>query len=178
MNRAACFCMLLASLLPCDGSSFESTSPEKIDGFKVLETFEDFVSIMDSNNDSILECLKAHRSEIDPDTKTATFVWTLQPAGGAPVGTVHFYAKVEDDGEVTYTVEDDPTVKTAQLYYTDYETCLVEGVEYQGDQCILWTQRALKDSVPQDCIDHFVDICGVTVPKNSRDLCYDGEGDF
>lgn len=59
---------------------------------------------MDSNNGSILECLKAHRSEIDPEAKTATFVWTLQPAGGEPVATVNFYAKVEDDGEVTYTV--------------------------------------------------------------------------
>ncbi|XP_077485153.1 uncharacterized protein LOC144095246 [Amblyomma americanum] len=45
-------------------------------------------------------------------------------------------------------------------------------------KCILWTRREVKDSVPQVCIDHFVDTCGVAVPEHSRDLCIDGEGDY
>ncbi|KAL1486402.1 hypothetical protein MTO96_046981 [Rhipicephalus appendiculatus] len=38
--------------------------------------------------------------------------------------------------------------------------------------------RELKDAVPQNCIDYFVDLCDAPVPEHSRDLCVDGEGDY
>ncbi|KAK8770465.1 hypothetical protein V5799_013070 [Amblyomma americanum] len=66
----------------------------------------------------------------------------------------------------------------AVIYYTNYENCVVGDVDYHGHQCSLWVKREVKDAVPQDCIDHFVDTCGVIVPPHSRDLCSDGEGDY
>ncbi|KAH6927922.1 hypothetical protein HPB50_009965 [Hyalomma asiaticum] len=47
-----------------------------------------------------------------------------------------------------------------------------------ADECGLWVRREVKDSVPQPCIDQFVDTCGADVPAHSRDLCRDGEGDY
>ncbi|KAL1468124.1 hypothetical protein MTO96_041677, partial [Rhipicephalus appendiculatus] len=72
-----------------------------------------------------------------------------------------------------------PSVKEAVLYYAD-EKCAVADSEFNGPghQCILWVQRSFKDAVPQVCIDHFVDTCGVVVAPHRRDLCEDGEGDY
>ncbi|XP_077486149.1 uncharacterized protein LOC144097278 [Amblyomma americanum] len=72
----------------------------------------------------------------------------------------------------------DPTEMEAVIYYTNYENCVVGDVDYHGHQCSLWVKREVKDAVPQDCIDHFVDTCGVIVPPHSRDLCSDDEGDY
>ncbi|KAL1471983.1 hypothetical protein MTO96_039612 [Rhipicephalus appendiculatus] len=71
----------------------------------------------------------------------------------------------------------DPARKEAILYYTD-ENCSVMDIEYDGHRCILWLKPYLKDTVPQVCIDHFVDTCGVVIFPNRRDLCDDGEGDY
>ncbi|XP_077486590.1 uncharacterized protein LOC144097851 [Amblyomma americanum] len=92
---------------------------------------------------------------------------------------VPFYVKVGDEpGTLTFTVANDPTLREGRYYYTDYENCVVLDMEYHGHQCVLWAKRSVKDNVPQNCIDHFVDTCGVDVPPNSRDLCIDGEGDY
>ncbi|KAL1484803.1 hypothetical protein MTO96_032395 [Rhipicephalus appendiculatus] len=59
------------------------------------------------------------------------------------------------------------------IYYSDYVNCVVADLELQGDghQCTLWTRPRFKNNVPQNCIDQFVDVCGVVVPEHSRDLC-------
>ncbi|KAL1468126.1 hypothetical protein MTO96_041675 [Rhipicephalus appendiculatus] len=63
------------------------------------------------------------------------------------------------------------------LYYFD-NNCTVMNVELDGHQCILWVKPYLKDTVPQVCIDSFVDTCGVVIAPQRRDLCDDGEGDY
>ncbi|KAL1483383.1 hypothetical protein MTO96_033237 [Rhipicephalus appendiculatus] len=68
-------------------------------------------------------------------------------------------------------------MREAMIYYVD-ENCGVLDVEYRGQQCMLWVRRYLKDTVPQACIDSFVDTCGVFVAPGRRDLCVDGEGDY
>ncbi|XP_049527877.1 uncharacterized protein LOC125947359 [Dermacentor silvarum] len=152
---------------------------DAIDAFKIIENFQFTVAITDSDNDTIFECVAGNRTEIDPEAKTATFVWLFQETENSPREDIPFYVKVADEPEtITFTVDDDPTIREGRYYYTDYETCVVLDMEYHGHQCILWTKLKVKDAVPQHCIDHFVDACGVIVPQHSRDLCPDGEGDY
>ncbi|KAL1481767.1 hypothetical protein MTO96_034226, partial [Rhipicephalus appendiculatus] len=80
-------------------------------------------------------------------------------------------------GTIHMIFGDDPSEKEGQLYYAD-DRCAVVDMEYNGDDCVLWIQRRLKDTVPQVCIDEFVDTCGVVVAPHRRDLCDDGEGDY
>ncbi|KAL1474565.1 hypothetical protein MTO96_037874 [Rhipicephalus appendiculatus] len=79
---------------------------------------------------------------------------------------------------MTFTVGEDSTPLEGIIYYTDEKSCAVADLEYDGHVCLLWARREVKDSVPQECIDHFEDVCGVTVNQHSRDLCVDGEGDY
>ncbi|XP_054922921.1 uncharacterized protein [Dermacentor andersoni] len=149
------------------------------DSFQVFENFPYTVAISDSDNDTVFECVAANRTEIDPEAHTATFVWLFQGNENSPKQNIPFYVKAEEEpGTFSFSVGRDPTVREGRYYYTDYKTCVVLDMEYHGHQCILWTQKEVKDAVPQDCIDQFVDTCGVIVPEHSRDLCPDGEGDY
>ncbi|XP_049527774.1 uncharacterized protein LOC125947337 [Dermacentor silvarum] len=146
------------------------------DSFAVMEKFQDVVAISDSDNDTVFECLAAHRTDVDVEAKTATYMFDFFSSG------LHIPFRIsqgETLGTVTFTIGMDPTPLEGIVYFTDFENCVVVSAEYYTiDQCILWTRRELKDNVPQDCIDHFVDTCGVIVPQHSRDLCPDGEGDY
>ncbi|XP_077489020.1 uncharacterized protein LOC144099523 [Amblyomma americanum] len=145
------------------------------DTVKAFSSFEYTVAISNSDNDTSLECLYATRTDVDLDAKTATYAWFF-PRNGTPV---HFHDRSGDQpGTMIFTVEDDPAEHEGVIYYTDYVNCVIADMEYHGHQCTLWAQRAVKDNVPQECIDQFVDTCGVTVPQHSRDLCVDGEGDY
>ncbi|KAH7943597.1 hypothetical protein HPB52_009406 [Rhipicephalus sanguineus] len=102
---------------------------------------------MDSDNDTIFECLISNRTDIDYETKKATFVWTV---GGT----------------------NDPDVKQGVFYYFGQD-CIVMDLEYHGYLCILWTALYLMHNVPPVCIDQFVDTCGVIADPHRRDLCPD-----
>ncbi|XP_077490647.1 uncharacterized protein LOC144101388 [Amblyomma americanum] len=148
------------------------------DSFKVISDFPYSVAISDSDNDTMFECLAANRTDIDYEAQTATFVWTLQETDHSPKQEVPFYVRPgETPGTMDMVVGDDPT-HVEGIFYFENEDCVVMDLEYKGHQCILWTRLELKDSVPQACIDHFVDTCGVVPPPHSRDLCPDGEGDY
>ncbi|XP_077541029.1 uncharacterized protein LOC144153254 [Haemaphysalis longicornis] len=145
----------------------------------VFEIFEDTAAISDSNGDNILECLLGKRTTIDPDARTATFTWTINPQDGTLSEKAYFWVKAEGEpGHFTVFSNDDPTPRDAVYLYSDYENCLILVMGYNGERCLLGVQRELKDSVPQHCIDRFLTDCGADVPPHSRDLCYDGEGDY
>ncbi|KAL3174745.1 hypothetical protein MRX96_001033 [Rhipicephalus microplus] len=166
------------------------------DSFKVMESFVYAVAILDSDHDDILECWSAKRTEIDRGAHTATYVLAFPTTGEE----ISFHVKAEENSpEFSYTLDNDSTPKGGMFYFTDYKDCVIEDLEFNGHrsiaaatagwsrtevnsvfraECVLWTRRALKDSVPQPCIDQFVDTCGAVVPKHSRDLCNDGEGDY
>ncbi|KAL3191478.1 hypothetical protein MRX96_059851 [Rhipicephalus microplus] len=147
--------------------------------FQVLKQFKDVMAISDSDNDTIFDCLVSHRTNIKYETQTATYVWNIKGGNSSSKPGVVFQQL--KPGRATGTLDvimgDDPNVKEAILYYTD-DKCCVADIEYNGHQCILWVQRSLKDTVPQVCIDQFVDTCGVVVDPHGRDLCIDGEGDY
>lgn len=149
------------------------------DVVKVFEAFEKAAAISDSNNDSILECLQAERTAFDSDALTAVYTWTLKPQDGMSSEHPYFTGIANDEsGYLTVFTNDDPTPREGAIVYSDYENCFILKIYYYGNRCLLGVQPELKDSVPQHCIDHFVISCGAVVPLYSRDLCYDGEGDY
>ncbi|KAH6943044.1 hypothetical protein HPB50_014225 [Hyalomma asiaticum] len=119
-----------------------------LDTFEAFASFPYSVAISDSDNDTMFE----------------QYIPFHGKAGSTP-------------GTMEVTVGDDPTVRDGVFYYYSKD-CVVMDLEYHGHQCLLWTRWIYKDNVPQHCIDHFVDTCGVVPPAHSRDLCPDGEGDY
>ncbi|XP_077539980.1 uncharacterized protein LOC144152557 [Haemaphysalis longicornis] len=160
-----------------------STEPAKQsrdvpDSFKVMEIFKSIVSITSRKHGTPFECLRAYQTSINPDTRRSEYVWMLQAPGDPTAQEVHFHELAGDGGKVFLTVEDDPEIITGTILYTDNEYCFIEDVDFEGYDCILWSQTEVKDSAPQHCIDKFVELCGVEVSAHSRDLCPDGEGDY
>ncbi|XP_077539413.1 uncharacterized protein LOC144152078 [Haemaphysalis longicornis] len=152
---------------------------QDVDAFKAVEGFPSSVAISDWDNDTVFECLKAFRTEMNSEARTATMVWELPPTEDSPGQLLPLHLSVGDEPDVlSFTVDEDTTPMEARIYYTDYSQCVVMDIEYPNHRCLMWTTRELKDNVPQECIDHFVDTCGVVPPAHSRDLCPDGEGDY
>ncbi|KAL1462025.1 hypothetical protein MTO96_043265 [Rhipicephalus appendiculatus] len=128
---------------------------------------------MDSDNDTIFECLVANRTEIDYETKNATFMWTIGGTRDAPKQEVPFRVSPGPaPGTMDMLIGDDPDVKEGIFYYFGQD-CIVMDLEYHGHQCLLWTALDLMHSVPPECIDQFVDTCGVVADPHRRDLCPD-----
>ncbi|XP_077539586.1 uncharacterized protein LOC144152226 [Haemaphysalis longicornis] len=149
------------------------------DAFKIFQIFSDVAAIYDVNNDTGLDCLIAKRTDIDLDARTAVYTWMLKSEDGKHREEIPFFVQgAADPGYLTFYTVDDPTPKEGVYLYSDYKNCVTLKMEYHGNQCLLWVQQELKDSVPQNCIDHFVADCGAIVPLYSRDLCFDGEGDY
>ncbi|KAH7943598.1 hypothetical protein HPB52_009407 [Rhipicephalus sanguineus] len=128
---------------------------------------------MDSDNDTIFECLISNRTDIDYETKKATFVWTVGGTNGVPKQEVPFFVSPgSTPGTMDMLIGDDPDVKEGVFYYFGQD-CIVMDLEYHGHQCILWTALYLMHNVPPVCIDQFVDTCGVIADPHRRDLCPD-----
>lgn len=160
-----------------EGSGLKETNLP--DAFKLFEAYFSAAAIFDDNNDNILDCVVIERIALDPDARTAIYNWTLKSQDDEPGNNVLFYAHAEaTPGVITYYTSEDPTIKESLYLYADYDNCVIYKFEFHGNQCSLWVQIELKDSVPQYCIDQFVADCGAVVPLYSRDLCFDGEGDY
>ncbi|KAL1486469.1 hypothetical protein MTO96_031371, partial [Rhipicephalus appendiculatus] len=145
----------------------------------VFQSFPYVLSLSDSDNDTIFECMEANRTEFDPVAKTATFVWIFRPPGSSNKIYVPLPQRVGNEpGTIEFRIPGDPTVREGRLYYTDYDTCAVLDMEILGHQCALWVRRDTVQSLPQECIDQFEDTCGVIVPQQRRQLCADPEIGF
>ncbi|KAL1474521.1 hypothetical protein MTO96_037911 [Rhipicephalus appendiculatus] len=53
------------------------------DSFQVLTQFKDVAAISDSDNDTVFDCLVSHRTNIDYEARTATYVWTITGGDGS-----------------------------------------------------------------------------------------------
>ncbi|XP_077540068.1 uncharacterized protein LOC144152611 [Haemaphysalis longicornis] len=176
-------CYFLAILTAVVGqalvASAEHTeeSHEAPDSFKIFEQFPQGIAILDSNNDTIFECLAVKRMFLDRKTKTAEYVWLFKGHHGEPKQTVAFYAEEGPTPDKFFFMESSEASpkKDGQFYYTDYKTCAVMYMDYHGGQCILWSVPHKRDSLPQECMDQFAKSCGVGVPTYSKDLCDDEE---
>ncbi|KAL1478730.1 hypothetical protein MTO96_034881 [Rhipicephalus appendiculatus] len=56
---------------------------DDVDAFKVASQFKDVVSISDSDNDTIFDCVVANRTDIDYEAQTLTYVWTFPGVNGS-----------------------------------------------------------------------------------------------
>ncbi|KAL1444305.1 hypothetical protein MTO96_045590 [Rhipicephalus appendiculatus] len=54
------------------------------DVFEVFSSFPYSVAISDSDNDTMFECVVANRTQIDPESRTATFVWHFRETDHSP----------------------------------------------------------------------------------------------
>ncbi|KAH7943599.1 uncharacterized protein LOC119400675 [Rhipicephalus sanguineus] len=128
---------------------------------------------MDSDNDTIFECLISNRTAIDYKTKMAMFVWTIGAPGNASKQEVPFVVSPgTTPGTMDMIIGNDPEIKQGIFYYFG-QHCIVMDLEYNGHLCILWTALQLMHNVPPECIDQFVDTCGVIADPHRNDLCPD-----
>ncbi|KAL1473489.1 hypothetical protein MTO96_022064 [Rhipicephalus appendiculatus] len=152
-------------------------SNDIIDSFEVFEKFPFAIAISDVNNDTTYECLTAKRAWFDKDAKKGEYIWQLRGHKGKPKKTVSFYV-AEGNSPDTFTYmdgSDDATPELGKFYYSDYKSCGVLEMSYNGPQCILWVAEECKDSPPQECVDQFQKHCGEGVSLYNKDICLDSE---
>lgn len=144
-----------------------------LDSFKVISSWESAVSVADSDDDSMFDCLKATRTKIDYDAQTAKFMWTFYESANSPRKEVTFLVRPGPrPGTMEMTSGNDPKVSEGIFYFMNDE-CLVMDLEYHGHQCLLWTRKESKDKVPKECFERFVDVCGEHFRQNRRQSCPD-----
>ncbi|XP_049527892.1 uncharacterized protein LOC125947366 [Dermacentor silvarum] len=144
-----------------------------IDSFRIFNNFPSGVAISNSNNDSEYECLTAKRIWLNAKAKQGKYIWILKERHGKSKIEIPFYLSQGSSPDTfSYKVgSEDATPEEGKFMYTDYEHCSVLDMPYNGHQCILWSSELSKDSLPQECMDKFADICGVGIPLYNQDLC-------
>ncbi|KAH8030403.1 hypothetical protein HPB51_006835 [Rhipicephalus microplus] len=125
-------------------SQHRSLSPLKAKNLKVADYFPDAVAVYASSDDPSLECLYANRTEYVPRQK-AVYVWSLKGHRGSQKGT--------------YKIEFRPGPSPDM------------ALALTNDVCMLWVTGSSRFSVPQECVDHFEDICDAEVPVYNEDIC-------
>nr|XP_050028089.1 uncharacterized protein LOC126523531 [Dermacentor andersoni] len=145
------------------------------DTFKIFQAFANPIAALDIDNDTILECLSARRAEMDPETRTATYVWSLTGDDGKERKHVPFYHMPGDTPDVTlFTVgSKSAPVEVGRFLYTDYKDCAVLEVLHFGDQCTLWVSEAVLNSIPAGCLEQYADVCGEGASVYDMDVCKD-----
>ncbi|XP_075752316.1 uncharacterized protein LOC119174112 isoform X2 [Rhipicephalus microplus] len=117
-----------------------SRGPNKLqrdlpDSFKIFQAFENPIGMIDTNNDSVLECLSARRAEIDPETQTATYVWSLAGDDGKGRKYIPFYhspGRTPDETRFSIGSKNRPRA-IGHFLYTDYMNCAILEIPYHGD---------------------------------------------
>ncbi|KAH6924617.1 hypothetical protein HPB50_020775 [Hyalomma asiaticum] len=186
--------LTLVSTVSCLGE--HRLHRNQVDAFEVADFFPDAVAVYTSSDDPSLECLYANRTEYVPKQK-AVYVWTLKGHRGTQRGTykIEFRPGPTPDTAVAITNDGDlvlpacivPACITAndiasisdnfrphlvKFQYTNNKNCnIAANFPYHGDVCMLWVTGSSRFSVPQECIDHFEDICDAEVPDYDEGIC-------
>uniref|UniRef100_L7LQA7 Putative group ii salivary lipocalin n=1 Tax=Rhipicephalus pulchellus TaxID=72859 RepID=L7LQA7_RHIPC len=152
----------------------------------VTDAFELFAKIpyvaleYTSSDDPEFPCLTNKQVQLDRQEKTATYVWMFRGFGETDKKNVTFYLKGTDLLDtVTFTLDNDEENSfIAKFVYTDYKTCVIVELPYDGDQCQLWAGVEHKNNVPQHCLEKLDEICGATVEVYNEQLCKDDADDL
>ncbi|XP_049527608.1 uncharacterized protein LOC125947239 [Dermacentor silvarum] len=145
---------------------------------KLFAAFPHAVAVFTSNNHTSFKCLSAKRTQFDPATGTATYVWHLKAHSGHKRKDVAFNLAPGDtpDTSVYYLNDDKAHQYKAYYGFTDYKTCVVLKVPYDNhEHCMLWVRRAVVHNVPQDCLEHYEGTCDIRVPLVDKDICKDDD---
>lgn len=162
------------------GAALGARGPKELqrdvpDGFKAIAAFENPIAIADTDNDSILECLSAHRQDFNSEAKTVTYVWSLGGENGSERQLIPVHITEGDTPDtIRFTVGPNNTTSyVGRFHYTDYKDCAVLEMPLLGDQCTLWVQDFVKDLIPDECVIQYNDICGDGYPIYAQDMCKD-----
>ncbi|KAL1445225.1 hypothetical protein MTO96_029287 [Rhipicephalus appendiculatus] len=112
-------------------------------------------------------------NEFPTEAKQGEYTWVLKNEQGKPKKKITFYlSEGSSPDKFTYKVgSEDADPEEATFKYTDYVHCSVLEMPFHGHQCILWSSETSKDSLPQECMEKFTNICGVGIPLYKKDLC-------
>ncbi|XP_037499438.2 uncharacterized protein LOC119373475 [Rhipicephalus sanguineus] len=139
-----------------------------------MGVFQRGVSIYTSINDTYMQCATSRRTYLDLELKKASYVWELKGHGGSVKSNATFNL---EEGEavdtLNYYIDNDRThVYTCHFFYTDYNTCVVLEMSFQGhNQCTLWVKPAVVDHVPGHCRKNYKKKCSVRFPTYDREQC-------
>ncbi|KAL3208044.1 hypothetical protein MRX96_039306 [Rhipicephalus microplus] len=147
------------------------------DTYKVFASFPYAVGIFFAPNTTKFSCLSAKQLEIDSKEKTTTYLWNFPSLGLE----IPFKVKTaEKPGTMRFSVGEDLTQREGILYYTDYKDCAIADLEYDGHALLIYSETH-----PPNCKPVVSDFGKGCLPKrdhagkcHSRDLCWDGEGDY
>ncbi|XP_065295050.1 uncharacterized protein [Dermacentor albipictus] len=164
-------CMMLATLVT---ASVLPKPRQPVDVFRMMAHFPRAVIVYASTNETALKCATTTRTYFDPGAKKATYVWDLKSDGYSVTGNIRYDVEEGNSPDAaTFFVENDRTRPyTAICVYTDYNTCFVLKMPFQGqEQCMLWVKPAVIDSIPGHCRNKYKQNCPVRFPTYNNDLC-------
>ncbi|KAH6940032.1 hypothetical protein HPB50_024043 [Hyalomma asiaticum] len=165
---------LLLVIVDVHGEVTQQEDSSVVDAFKVFRAMPSVVAIYDIDHDGDLDCATAVQTELTEEPEEATYVLQLKSLGGRPPFNLTYHAKRGPAPNTPYfTLGDDYyIVQQNHIDYTDYQNCVVMGYPYKDVQeCILWVTEALKDDVPQGCVDYFDDNCDSKKESYVKDAC-------
>uniref|UniRef100_A0A131YQH6 Lipocalin n=1 Tax=Rhipicephalus appendiculatus TaxID=34631 RepID=A0A131YQH6_RHIAP len=141
--------------------------------FKIFTSIPDAVAISDTNADGIFECASAKLTDTKDNPEEATYEMTLMDGANADKKPVTFHITPgETLDRIQFYAGDNADVKeVGQFLYSNYKSCSIIKGEYEGNRCLLFVKKELKDDVPQECVEKFGELCGVAVSVHDRDLC-------
>uniref|UniRef100_A0A224YLB6 Lipocalin n=1 Tax=Rhipicephalus zambeziensis TaxID=60191 RepID=A0A224YLB6_9ACAR len=170
---------VLAFVQLCFLSALAQTSTEKndvktenTDAFEILAAIPYAEAIKDTNTNPLFKCLTGRRIVYDPISPSATYEWSLYAGDGQPRTHATFQFTPGDALETATVVinSNTSTTQTARYPYTDYQTCGIMELDFEGHHCTLWVKNATV-SVPDECHRQFTRICGEGVSLYDKDTC-------
>ncbi|KAL1482709.1 hypothetical protein MTO96_033613 [Rhipicephalus appendiculatus] len=75
-------CLILVALVTISGGNVSKS--EVPDAFMIFGQFNQCAGVRDVNRDPMFTCLRANRSEYDPDVPSTTYLWSLNAGKGKP----------------------------------------------------------------------------------------------
>ncbi|XP_075550492.1 uncharacterized protein LOC142584219 [Dermacentor variabilis] len=150
---------------------------ETPDAIKMFSGLPYVVAARDVNRDPFFKCLTATRTNFDAEEPSATYLWSLNAAQSGEKEYIPFHFTATDRPDILNLVVDSDTSHPdlARFQYTDYASCGVMETHYFGYQCTLWVSDETKDSISQECLQQYADICGESVSLYDKEMCANGE---
>ncbi|KAH8021312.1 hypothetical protein HPB51_014981 [Rhipicephalus microplus] len=107
---------------------------ENTDAFEILASIPYAEAIKDTNTNPLFKCLTARRIVFDPISPSATYEWSLNAGDGQPRkhATFYFTPGATLDTATVVINSNDSTRQTARYPYTDYTTCGIMTLDFEG----------------------------------------------
>lgn len=150
----------------------DDVKTESADAFEILAAVPFAMAIKDTNTNPLFKCLTAKRVQYDARGPSATYEWSLNAGDGKPRTHATFHFTPGDSLETNTVVinSDVNTNQTVRYPYTDYRTCGIMEVNYEGHHCSLWVKNATAP-VPEECHQQFTKVCGEGVSLYDKETC-------